>query len=376
MSEHVKDVMDLLKGFSVAAEAVKTIETEKVSIIRPRQDLIDPWEANFADGVTSKNLDGSIVTLNMIEDALDDGENIHLVGPSGCGKTTIARAILDRKNASVRAENMEVWKRNQVILKDKPDTVAGDLEPYNELPYPMAHYSCHEGSRSPELIGDTTIKIDQDGNRTPIEVPGAVTDAWVNGKTLILEEFDMASPGVLGELHLFLDGSSRETTVYTNGPKRIFKSDGFRCIGTSNTRGDGEKAVEHAGTLPLNKAFMNRFNYTIEVGWLPEAEEAKLLRAKVGIHGDNVTKMIRVANKLRAAYAEEQIDVAVSTRALLAWAREIKRSAKRVGESAYRAMGSRECWTRVAIPAAAPSILNGVSDIPTREAITDVLNIH
>ena len=152
MSEHVKDVMDLLGGLAKAADAVKIIETEKVSIIRPRNDLIDPWEPDFVDGVASKNLDGSVVTLSMIEDAFDAGENIHLVGPSGCGKSTIARAILDRKNADVRAENKKIWERNSKILKDKPETEAGDLEPYSLLPYPMAHYSCHQGTRSEELI--------------------------------------------------------------------------------------------------------------------------------------------------------------------------------------------------------------------------------
>jgi MoxR-like ATPase len=374
-TEHVQDVMDLLGSLSEAAESIKTIETKKVSVIRPRNDLIDPWEPNFVDGVASKNLDGSIVSLNMIEDAFDSCENIHLVGPSGCGKSTIARAILDRKNAATRAANKKIWVSNQKILEAKPDTKAGDLEPYAALPYPLAHYSCHQGSRSEELIGNVTIKIDQEGNRTPVEVDGAVTDAWTNGKTLIFEEFDLAPPGVLGELHLFLDGSTQDTTVYINGPRDIQKSPEFRCIGTSNTRGAGEAAMEFAGTQPLNAAFMNRFNYTIQVGWLPEAEEAKLLIAKTEIHGTNVEKMIRVANKLRKAYDEEQVERPVSTRALLAWAREIKRSVARIGKRAHASMTDREVWTKVAIPSAAPTILNGIADVSSRDAIVEALRI-
>lgn len=381
MSAHVKDVMDLLGGLEKAATSIKKIETEKietekVSLIRPKFDLIDPWEPNFVDGVASRNADGSIMTLSQIEAAFDAGENIHLVGPSGCGKSTIARAILDRKNATTREENAKIWKRNEKILKDKPETKAEDLEPYHSLPYPMAHYSCHQGTRSEELIGNVTIQIDQDGNRRPVEVDGAMTDAWINGKTLIFEEFDLAPPGVLGELHLFLDGTTKDTTVYINGPRDIRKSEEFRCIGTSNTRGAGEAAMEFAGTQPLNAAFMNRFNYTVQVSWLPEAEEAKLLRAKTGIHGTNVEKMIKVANKLRKAYDEEQVERPISTRALLAWAREIKRAMKRIGDPARRSMSDREVWLRVGVPAASPTILNSLSDPCSRDAVADALKIH
>lgn len=374
MSKEIEDVMAIISGLERAGEAVAKIETAKVSAIRPKNHLIDPWEPNFVDGIASKNADGSIVTLNMIKDALLSGENIHLVGPSGCGKTTIARALLDKLNAPTREENKKIWERNEAILKTNPSAKAEDLEPYNELPYPLAHYSCHQGTRSEELIGNVTIQIDQEGNRTPVEVPGAMTDAWENGKTLIFEEFDLAPPGVLGELHLFLDGSTKDTTVYINGPRDIQKHEGFACIGTSNTRGAGEAAMEFAGTQPLNAAFMNRFSYTVQVDWLPASEEKKLIELKTGLRGPNVDKMLKVAAKIRRGYDEEIIERPISTRALLAWAREIKRSAERIG-SKFSAMTDSEKWTKIAVPAASPTILNGLSDISSREAISSALNL-
>jgi MoxR-like ATPase len=372
----VKDVMDLFGGLTKAAEAVKTIETEKISIIKPRRDLIEPWEPMFADGVTSKGSSGSIITLGMIGDAFDDGENIHLVGPSGCGKTTIARALLDIKNADTRAGNKEIWARNEELLKAHPELTPDDLEPYDALPYPMKHYSSHEGTRSEDLVGKIKLIHGQDGNRQVTEVLGAITDAWINGKTLVWEEFDFTPPSILGEAHLFMDGSSQEAELYLNEPRTIYKHPGFRCIGTSNTRGAGEGAMEFAGTQPLNAAFMNRFNYTVNITWLPEAVEAKLLRAKVGITGKNVEKMIKIANKMRKLYDEEQVERPISTRALLAWAREIKRGGARIGKSAFGRMTDSELWHKVAAPAADPTILEGLSDPSSRDALSDAIKLY
>lgn len=370
MDSKVADVMALLSKMS--APSTETTSSSKASPLAPSPELIEPWEPLFIEGV-SKNIDGSNVTLSMIEAAFDAGENIHLVGPSGCGKTTIARAILDRKNAKTRAINKEIWTRNKEILKVRPGTTVEDLEEYQELPFPMSHYSCHSGTRSEELIGSVTLKFDENGNRIPVEVPGAVTRAWEGGETLILEEFDIAPPGVLGELHAFLDGSTKMTTVYINGPRDIHKSPDFRCIATSNTRGAGEGAIEFAGTQPLNGAFMNRFNYTICVSWLPEAEEAKLIRSKTGLSNSSVEKMVRVANKVRAGYEAEQLDRPISTRNLLAWAREVKRGSLRV--SGASTLSERDFWKAVVIPAAAPSILNGMADVSSREAVSGFLSM-
>jgi len=376
MGDQVTDVMDLLGGLAKAAEAVKVLETEKISTLKPRNDLIDPLEANFADGLTSKGSSGAIITLNKIIDAFDDGENIHLVGPSGCGKTTIARAILDIKNAPVREENRKIKARNDLIIAKNPDVKAGDLEAYNELPYPMKDYSSHEGTRSEALIGKVKLTYDQDGNRVVKEDLGCITDAWINGKTLIWEEFDFTPPSVLGEAHLYLDGSSQQTTLYINEPRVIHKHKDFRCIATSNTRGAGEGAMEFAGTQPLNAAFMNRFNYTVHVSWLPASEEAKVIRSKTGLHGKNVETMIKIAQKMRKLYDEEQVERPISTRALLAWAREIKREMKRIGKGALSRMTEREQWLKVAVPSADPTILEGLSDQSSRDALTDAIKLY
>jgi MoxR-like ATPase len=116
---------------------------------------------------------------------------------------------------------------------------------------------------------------------------------------------------------------------------------------------------------------MNRFNYTICVSWLPEAEEAKLIRSKTGLSNSSVEKMVQVANKVRAGYEAEQLDRPISTRNLLSWAREVKRGALRI--KGATALPDRDFWKAVVVPAAAPTILNGMADHSSREAIAGFL---
>ena len=370
----VDDVMNIINGLSKVAESTKTIEIAKVSAVRPPAHLIEPWEKNFVDGVASVNADGSILNLADIEMAYDIGMNIHLVGPAGCGKTTIARALLDLKNAPGRAVNRLIWARNEEAVKKNPAIKPEDLEPYNELSFPMQHFSCKQGTRSEELTGSIDLRYNDEGQRYVVEVLGALTTAWTKGETFIFEEFDMGSPGVLSEAHLYLDRSSTEAQLNINGPRTIYKDPAFRCIGTSNTRGAGEGAMEFAGTQPLNAAFMSRFTYTVNVSWLPASAEAKLIEMKVGLAGPTVTKMIQVANKIRKAYDEGIVERPISTRALIAWAEVIMAKGKQLG-SKLSAMSDREKWKLLVIPAASPTVLNGLSDEASRASIADTLKM-
>jgi len=376
VSTQVTDVMDLLGGLTKAVEAVKVIETERVSAIKPPKVLIEPWEPMFEDGCSSRGASGAIINLNQILDAYDDKENIHLVGPSGCGKTTIAKAMLDIKNAPTRKENNAIWDRNEAELAKHPGLEADKLEPYISLPFPMKQYSSHEGTRSEDLAGKVDLGYDQDDRRVVEEVLGAMADSFENGKTMIWEEFDFTPPSVLGEMHLFMDGSATEAEINLKRPRIIEKHDNFRVIGTSNTLGDGEGAMEFAGTQPLNAAFMNRFNYTVQVTWLPEASEAKLLRAKTGLTGKNVEKMIKIANKMRKLYDEEQVQSPISTRALLAWAREYKRALKRIGDSVAGRMTDSEIWHKVGIQAADCTVLAKLSDPCSKDALMDAIKLY
>ena len=368
-NKKVNDVLDLVKSFGAGSKT--TPSTASVEEILPDAELVDPWAPGFEPNVTAKTVAGTYISMDQITRAWQRGEMMHLVGPSGAGKTTLSMGMLDIANESTRKENREIRDRN-IAAKRAGSNV---MEDYKPLPFPMSHYSANRATRIEELIGDVTLKFDKESqSRVPVVVPGSVLDAWENGKTLLFEEFDLASPGVLGALHLLFDGTSNMYTSYVNGVRRAFKSSGFRCIGTSNTHGAGENAMEFADTQPLNAAFMNRFSFTVEVTWLPEKTEADILRKKVGIKGKSAEKMIQLANKVRKNYEDGLMTRAISTRNLLAWAREIKATM----EADYtltdlKSMSERDAWNNIAIPSAIPTIVSCLAEKDEQQALYQLL---
>lgn len=365
------EAFDLLKALkSVDEKKIEKIDEELILTANPDTRLTQPWEPGFMDGYKIETTAGHHITMQKIWDAYVAGEQILMVGPSGCGKSSIAFHMLDRANESTRIKNRGILAENIRALKSGTDPK--DLKPYHPLPYDISHYSCHEESRSAELIGDVTIIFDEDGNRKPYIVKGAVLEAWTEGRTLILEEMDFGPPGIWGQTHQFFDMRTKETSIFLNGPTRVKKHDRFRVIATANTKGQGENQTEFAGTQVLNRAFLNRFTYVVNVSWLPEDNEVKLIHNKTGLDGNIAHSIVhRVATKSRAAYDAETIETPISTRDLLSWAREIKRAAAKSGISP----SDSRFWREIVIPAAYPTFLDRMADDTSKDTIKEYMNL-
>lgn len=374
MSEHAREVFELLKGLKGVSTSQITGEVT-TRTKEPDPSLLHAWEPDFQDGYEFKTVGDHKITLDQIWDAYKEGEHILISGPSGCGKSTIAFHMLDRANASIRAKNLKVYHENLKLIKQGKNE--DELHPYLELPYKVAHYSCHEASRSEELIGTVTVRINKDGSREPVVVRGSVTEAWTQGETLILEEMDFAPPGVWGECHQFFDGRTKETTIYINGPERIKRHDRFRLIATANTLGRGENQAEFAGTQVLNNAFLNRFTYVIRASWLLPEKEKQLVHMKTGLRYDVIDKMVTAAGQTRKAYEDEVSEHCISTRDLLKWGREQKRHERRLKKMGQdtATMDLDMYWGLVSVPSAVPAFLNGLDD-ETRDVYGQYLDIR
>jgi MoxR-like ATPase len=353
---------------------VGTVTTTEIDAqaFEPESNLVNRWEPEFQDGYEFETSSGNKLTLKQIWDAYVAGEQIMFVGPSGCGKSTIAFHLLDEANEIIREKNRKLHMENLSLAK------AGrkEFKPYIPLPYELSHYSCHEATRSEELMGTVKLKIRDDGSREAIIVRGAVTEAWTKGKTLILEEMDFAPPGVWGETHQFFDMRTKETEIYINGPERIKKNNRFRVMATANTLGQGENQIEFAGTQVLNRAFLNRFTYVVKVSWLPREQEARLIYVKTALRQDIVYKLVDAAKQARDAYDAGTCDTVISTRELLAWARECVREAKRHGEEDAKKMNAGVFWKEVVLPSAYPTFLNRIVDQNTRDMFEKYLSIR
>lgn len=361
----VCDLLDKLSKLDPekVAAARAAAEAEIVKSAEPDPDLVNPREPNFVDGYEGFN-------LPAMRDALIAGENIGVSGPTGSGKSTLLFHVVDDLNESTRRHNRQVWDDNKKALKTgaKPD----DLTPYRALPYQVEHMSCHAETRIAEIVGDVDLVYDEHGNRRAVVRWGHVLEAWTKGRILIAEEVDMPDPGVWAGTHQFFDGRTTETTVFVNGVQRVRKHPRFRLMATMNTLLKGENQEEYAGTQVQNTAWANRFGYMIVLGYMKPGPEADLLVAKTGIGKAVAAKMVAVADKSRDAHREGAVDAPITTRDLLAWAREVVRMEKRTSVKST----SPSHWAEVVVPSASPAFITRQPSAETQSAYRTYLNLR
>ena len=368
--QETADVIKLLAEIKkLNSASIAQAETERVAMDEPEPEFLHPYEPDFIEGYELRLPSGHQITVKHIIDAYVAGENIHFYGKSGCGKSSLAYHLVDLVNKPIRDKNKAIFEEN--LKRKKADGEDAKLEEYIQMPYRISPVSCHRQLRSENLIGTLKFKVDEQGNKVWFVVKGAVTEAWTEGRTLIIEEMDMAQPDVWAECHQFFDGRTKVATVYVNGPMIIRKADRFRLIATSNTRGRGEDEMNFAGTQPQNTAFLNRFTYAIQVPWLNADAECDLLIRKAQITSDQAKKMVEVAKEIRESEDEGCILHTISTRDLMSWARECKREEKRSGQPPDLA----EWWGRIAVRSAYPTFLARIEDENTLETMTRYIKV-
>ncbi len=120
-----------------------------------------------------------------------------------------------------------------------------------------------------------------------------------------LEELNRPeSPKALGELFPLLD-DSRMIVHDKIGEVRVAR--GIVFAGTLNI------GFEYTGIDPLDEALRDRFHF-VELGYLPPAEEEKLILMRTGLTGQPVDQLIELVNSLRY---DGQEPIHVSTRRML-----------------------------------------------------------
>lgn len=178
----LKALQDLPEENIVAAAMRE--DRKMITAAVPSPTLINRYRPDFVVGYD--------IDVKSIQDALVNGQNILVVGDKGGGKSSFMFYLVDELNESTRVLNRKIYADNVQLLKN-----GKSLKPYYELPYPLSHLGCGSGTRIESLIGTVMLKTTPAG-REVIPLYGAVVDAWMNGKILIIDELDMASPDVWG----------------------------------------------------------------------------------------------------------------------------------------------------------------------------------
>lgn len=210
------------------------------------------------------------------------GLNVVLTGPTGCGKTSVIRALASQLN------------------------------------HPFVRFNMNGETRVSHLVGMNKPATD-DGALTLKFSPGAMVEAMRRGWWVLLDEIDAALPQVIMVLQPVLEEDLRTMYVPETG-EAVKAHPDFRLFATGNTIGYRATArMRHAGTNPLNDAFVDRFGMVISVDY-PDREQ-EIERVKVNcpnVEEVYIDGICRVASELRT---DEKFKSDFSTRRCVQWAR-------------------------------------------------------
>jgi len=207
--------------------------------------------------------------------------NLLLIGPAGAGKTALIEQAAAR------------------------------------LGWPVWAVSCSGKVRASHWFGTFALR---DGGTVWQDGPLAL--ALRHGGVFLADEITRLDPAEQMALVRVLDGG--EVTIPETGevikPHKL-----FRFVGTGNSGGFGDETGAYVGERASSFAFLDRF-LKMEVGYLGEEEERKLLarivpNLPIQVR-DALVRLARTVRESSQAAGKGELRVNISTRALIAVARE------------------------------------------------------
>lgn len=201
-------------------------------------------------------------------------QNVRLSGPAGCGKTTTAMEFAARYN-------------RPMLVMD----CANVREPRDWFGYKTID------TKSGAVVWKKSLFL------RFVQTAGAV---------IVLDEINRVNPMVINTLLPLLD--DRRSTYLEEADSKIKVGANVVFFATTN------EGREFTGTVSLDFANADRLGTLIEVTYLPENEETKLLHTRTGLDMDSCRKLCGVAANVRKKAVSDSSDSfskAISTRMLL-----------------------------------------------------------
>ena len=221
-------------------------------------------------------------------------------------------------------EEAEPWN---VLLVGEPGTGKSELITFlcAELNIPLMQIQGDGEQSVADLVGCVAFNEDKGGT---IWQDGKIPFALRHNCGLLFDEINGILPDVLMKTHSMFDDRRtldlKEHIIEKeiNGrtveiPEMIKVPDETVCFGTMNPHDTGR----HVGTKPLSPALESRFHMKIEVNYLSEANEVKMLEHATKIKKDDAKKIVKVAAESRKAFRNQEVSTPIDHRMTKSWAR-------------------------------------------------------
>ena len=144
-----------------------------------------------------------------------------------------------------------------------------------------------------------------------------------SGAVILLDELGFARAQSIAVLHSLTEPSKHRALAIPETGQRIPVAPHVVFFCADNSNGHGSDV--HEGVRPQNSAFIDRFSYSLEFNYLPQAQEVALVHQRTGLDINACDVLIKFANIAREKARSGILTQPPSLRQLFAWAKAIKR---------------------------------------------------
>ena len=177
-----------------------------------------------------------------------------------------------------------------------------------------------------DLVGKDAVVL-RDGRQVTEFQEGIVPWALQRPIALVFDEYDAGRPDVMFVIQRVLERDGKFTLMDQN--RVLTPHPFFRLFATANTVGLGNLNGLYHGAQKLNHAQIDRWNIVASLNYLPAAEEAAIVLARVpSMDTDSgralITQMVAVAALTRGGFAAGDLSTLMSPRTVITWAENLE----------------------------------------------------
>jgi cobaltochelatase CobS len=177
-----------------------------------------------------------------------------------------------------------------------------------------------------DLVGKDAVVL-RDGQQVTEFQEGIVPWALQRPVALVFDEYDAGRPDLMFVIQRLLERDGKFTLMDQN--RVLTPHPFFRLFATANTVGLGNLNGLYHGAQRLNHAQIDRWNIVATLNYLPAAEEAAIVLARVPSLADEagialIDKMVAVASLTRNGFAAGDLSTLMSPRTVITWAENVE----------------------------------------------------